>query len=308
MSDQAIEQSVEDRLASFFSADAGAPEPSEVATPEASASEETVEAPAVDPQESEQPEAQAEDSGYEEVELDGETYRVPPKLREAVLRQQDYTRKTQEVAETARMLQAHQQQMQMAAQFQQATAQDQQALQQLESQLAQYKSLDWASMDMETLTKARFQMDTIKDQAEQVRNKLNGAAAQFNQYLQNQRQQQLQQGLEYLRKAIPRFDAETVSALRNYAVGEGFTQPEVEQINDPRLVKLMWKAQQYDTLKAGQKSAVEAAKKAPPVIKPGATANQPTRATVRIKQSTERLKKTGSLDAFADALLARGFK
>jgi hypothetical protein len=308
MSDQATEQSVESRLASYFSADAGQPEATpEVANPEASASEETVEAPAVESDEPEQPE-QSADSGYEELELDGETYRVPPKLREAVLRQSDYTRKTQEVAETARMLQAHQQQMQMAQQFQQATAQDQQALQQLESQLGQFKQLNWGEMDMETLTRARFQMDSLKEQADGVRNRLNGAAAQFQQMLANQRQQQLQQGLEYLRKAIPRFDADTVSTLRNYAVGEGFTQPEVESINDPRLVKLMWKAQQYDTLKASQKSAVEAVQKAPPMIKPGSTANQQTRATVRIKQSTERLKKTGSLDAFADALLARGYK
>jgi broad specificity polyphosphatase/5'/3'-nucleotidase SurE len=129
-----------------------------------------------------------------------------------------------------------------------------------------------------------------------------------DEHLATQRQQQLQQGLEYLRKAIPRFDADTVSGLRNYAVGEGFTSPEVESINDPRLVKLMWKAQQYDTLKASQKSAVEAVQKAPPMIKPGSTANQQTRATVRVKQATDRLKRTGSVDAFADALLARGFK
>ena len=303
MSDQAIEQSVENRLANFFSGEPAQPEVAQPDVPEQEPAEE-VEASADD-----QPAEDTQESdGYEEIDLDGETFRVPPKLKEAVLRQSDYTKKTQEVAEAAKLIQSAQQQMAMQQQWNQVTAQDQQQLQQLESQLAQYRSLDWAGMDMETLTRARFQMDSLKEQADGLRNGLTVKANQFQQALAQQRQQQLQHGLEYLRKSIPKFDADTVGALRNYAVNEGFTPPEVESINDPRLVKLLWKAQQFDTLKSQTKSATEKAKAAPPMIKPGSMAAQTTGAQVKIKQATARLKKTGSLDDFANALLAKGYK
>jgi hypothetical protein len=308
MSDQAQEQSVEDRLASYFSADAGTPAEPEAATQDASASEEgDSDTQALDPDTPEQT-ADDADSGFEEIELDGETYKVPPKLRDAVLRQADYTRKTQEVAFAASQVQQQQQALQAQAQFSQATAQEQQQLQQLESQLAQYRALDWAGMDTDTLTRARHQMDTLKEQAAGLRDGLNNKASQFQQYHAQLRQQQVQQGLEYLRKSIPKFDADTVQALRGYGASEGFTAPELENMLDPRVVKLMWKAQQFDTLKSQQKSAIEAVKKAPPVIRPGAQANQPSRNVVRVKQATDRLKKTGSVDAFSEALLARGFK
>jgi len=308
MSDQAVEQSVEDRMTSFFSADAGQPAQPEVAQQESSASEESVEQPAIEADDAAEQPAEEADSGYEEVELDGETYRVPPKLKEAVLRQADYTRKTQEVAEASRQVQVQQQALALQAQFQQATVQDQQQLQHLESQIAQYRQLDWANMDTDTLTRARHQLDTLKEQSEALRNGLSYKAQQFQAHNAQVRQQQLQQGIEYLRKAIPKFDADTISGLRSYAVGEGYTAPEMEQVTDPRFVKLLYKAAEYDRLKSSQKSAVEAVKKAPPVIRPGASKGQGHIAQTRIKQATERLKKTGGVDDFANALLARGFK
>ena len=310
MSDQATEQSVEDRLASFFGAphstDAGTEsEQPEAAQDDSGASADDA-APVEASDDAEQPEQEtAEDSGYEEIEIDGDTFRVPPKLREAVLRQQDYTRKTQEIAATAAQVRAQQQQLQLQAQFQQATAQDHQQLQQLESQISQYKQLNWIEMDSDTLTRARFQLDQLREQASDLRNGLNAKAQQFQQITAQQRQQQLQQGLEYLRKAIPKFDGETVSALRQYGVGEGFTQPELEGMDDPRWVKVLWKAQQYDTLKSNQKSAVEAVKKAPPVLKPGASTGQSTIAANQYKAVRGQLKKSGSLQDAARVFAMR---
>jgi hypothetical protein len=41
-----------------------------------------------------------------EVEYEGKTYCLPPELRDALLRQADYTRKTQEVAQARKALEA----------------------------------------------------------------------------------------------------------------------------------------------------------------------------------------------------------
>ena len=292
---------VEDRLTAFFAADAGTPEtPPEGQAQEVSASDEQ-------PQETEPQEAEeqpAEDSGLEEVELDGETYRVPPKLKEAVLRQADYTRKTQELAEVRRQVQAEARMNELNRQFQQAAQTDYQQLNEVQSQINQYRNLDWANMDTDTHLRAKHQLDTLKERAQVLQQGLSGKAQQFMQQQEFMRQEQLRQGMEYLRRAIPKFDAETASSLRSYAQNEGFTPSEVESLSDPRVVKLMWKAAQFDALQSGKTASLQAVKKAPPVIKPGASQGPNANANRRFNDARVRLKKSGSTEAFAEALLA----
>jgi hypothetical protein len=58
-----------------------------------------------------EPEVEAEEaeddrSGWGEIEVDGEVYLTPPALKSAFLRQADYTRKTQELADRRRAAEA----------------------------------------------------------------------------------------------------------------------------------------------------------------------------------------------------------
>ena len=307
MADQVAEQSVEDRMANLFGADAGAaPEP-EVAQDDTSASEDDDSTDIEASADEEQPEQDepAEDSDYEDIEIDGETFRVPPKIRESVLRQQDYTRKTQEVAETARVLQSAREHAHLVEQFNQATSQEQDQLREMTSQLAQYRQLDWNSMDSETMLRAQIAERQLRERASDLQSSLSQRANQFTAHVAKLKADQLAAANEYLRKNIPKFTSETAVALRKYAVGEGYTDPELESVNDPRFVKLIWKAQQYDTLKAGQKSAVEAVKKAPPVIKPGASHGQNQVAANQYKQARDRLRKSGSMEDAAALFMRR---
>jgi hypothetical protein len=77
--------SIEDRIANAFE-----PEQPEVeAQPEQ--------------QEAEAPESEASPE-FAEVEYEGKSYQVPPEIKDALLRQSDYTRKTTEAAERTRAL------------------------------------------------------------------------------------------------------------------------------------------------------------------------------------------------------------
>ena len=289
------------RMEAYFAADAGKPqEPPEGQAEEVSASDEQ-------PQEEEPQEAQeqpAEDSEFEEIDLDGEKFKVPPKLRDAVLRQKDYTQKTQVLAEAQRQIQSQAQQIQMQRLFEERSKPISSELQKVEAQLEQYKALDWSSMDTDTIVRARQAMDGLKEKSSELKQQLNSEFGQFQQAITQSRQEALAKGMEYLRRSIPKFDSDTVATIRQTALSEGFTDGEVESIADPRLVRVLWKASQFDALKAGQKSAVEAVKKAPPVIRPGASQGQTQINKSNYVKARENLKKTGSLDAFAGALLA----
>jgi hypothetical protein len=296
------DSSPEERLTAYFAADAGKPqEQPEGQAEEASASDEQPQ-----DQDAQQAEEQpaGDSDGYEEVDLDGETYRVPPKLKDAVLRQKDYTQKTQVLAEAQRLVQSHAQQLQMQRIFDERSAPIKTELQKVEAQLEQYKALDWSSMDTDTIVRARQSMDGLKEKAGELKSRLGVEWNQFSQAVSQSKSQMLQQGMEYLRRSIPKLDQGTISVIRQTAMNEGFTASEVDEMADARLVKVLWKASQYDALKANQKSAVEQVRKAPPVIKPGATQGQQSVGRSNYARARESLKKTGSVEAFEAALLA----
>lgn len=298
----ASEASVEDRMAAFFGADASKQPSSEPEGPEdASASAEV---------EQEQTEEQAEeavpeDSGFEEVELDGETYKVPPKLKEAVLRNADYTKKTQELAEHRRALQAQTQAIQLAHAYQQATADDQAALKGLESQIAQFKNVNWSELDSETLVKAKHQLDTLKEQANEVRDGLREKAQQFQQRSQMALAQFRAQRAESLQRLIPNWSQQSDIDATRTALEIGFTPEEIRDNFDARMGLLAWKAAQFDKLQTTKTAAVKQVQKAPPVVKPGASQGQTQVAANKYKEARDKLRKSGRIEDAAALFLQR---
>jgi len=82
----------------------------------------------------------------DEVEHDGQKYRVPKALKGAFLMHADYTRKTQEVAEQRRALDERQSTIGQQAQLLQEHAQDISRLIALNDQLAQFDKVEWGGL------------------------------------------------------------------------------------------------------------------------------------------------------------------
>ena len=110
----------------------------EESTPLLSVENESPEQPVI---EAEKPEVTDDDG--EEIDYEGEKYKVPAKLKEAFLRQADYTRKTQEVAEQKRDIERQAAEVQQRAQFNQQHVQDVAKVMAIDEQLAKYQGLDW---------------------------------------------------------------------------------------------------------------------------------------------------------------------
>lgn len=294
MAEQTPEDSVETRLANYFAAPAEEPTPTAAA--EGPADEDAVvvedEAPIEDP--------------LEEIDWeDGQKYRVPKTLKEGFLRQQDYTRKTQELAELRKHAAAAAETAQMAQAFEQATADERKQLSRVENELERYKQVDWSNLDVETYIKAKHQMDTLKEQASEIQQKLGQKAQQFADWRRNQAQQLLQSGETYLKQSIPSWGEDAKKEVFSQALQAGYTEDELKQVFDPRFVKLAWEAAQFRKLQAGKSAAVQQASKAPPVVKPGATSNTAVRES-KYKDARTRLKKSGDLRDAAALFMMRG--
>jgi hypothetical protein len=139
-----------------------------------------------DEQAAEEPAPPEDDS--EEVEYEGDKYRLPKKLKDALLRQQDYTRKTTEVAELRRTVEAEQAAFKQQTEAASAHIREVAQVVALNEQLGQFDQIDWNKLQQDDPFKATelFQQRTL------LKERRDGLAAQI-QYNEQQRSQQTQQ-------------------------------------------------------------------------------------------------------------------
>lgn len=266
MSDQAPvespQTSVEERIEGMFTRGVGQPE-----------TEPAAEQPAeVEPQEVEPAEQEPTQQEPEvaEVEIDGETYQVPTKIKDRFIHHADYTRKTQELAEARRVVAASEQQFKLQSAFQQSVGDEVAQVKAIESQLAQYAKLDWQAMDTDQLVRTKHQLDQLKDAKAEIEKSLQAKHGEFQQKVQQARQQAIESGRKYVEQRIKGFNDKTAQEIVAFGQAEGYTPEELQGSTDPRFVVTLWKAQQWDKLQSAKPGIQNKASQAAPVIKPGA--------------------------------------
>jgi len=258
-----------------------------------------VEAEAADEDGASAPEPTA--AAMEEIEFEGERFAVPPKLKDALLRQSDYTKKTQEVAEQKRLVEFQRQQVALAEserKFGELVRDQVTQMSQLDSALKQYEALDWRNLSTDDMIRYKVEIDQLKDRKASVERDVQGKHAQWQQEVQRAHADLLRQGMETVRKAIPGFSDATVAEIKDYALSEGYTPEEIGNILDPRQVKTLWEAAQYRKLQRGATTARAAVQQAKPIGKATPASNpmpQGTRDYLTYRKALERAGPKGSL-------------
>lgn len=205
-----------------------------------------------------------------DVEYDGRTYQVPPELKDALMRQADYTQKTQALSNQRQGLDLQTQefeQMLAARAFMESTAQEQQQLAQFQMLEEQFNQLDWSAMSTDEMVRTKHQVDELAKEKQKVFEALNAKQGQFAQQQAQAKAQFLAQGEEYLSKSFGSWTSEMKQDTAKYMLERGYPQEYVRSVADPRFVEAFHKAMKYDSLKQGQAKAVKVAKDGP-VIKP----------------------------------------
>lgn len=200
------------------------------------------------------------ESDDEEIDYEGEKFRVPKKLRDAFLRQQDYTQKTQSVAEQRKAVEAHAQQIQQQAQAQQQHIAEYAEAFALDSQLKQYQDVNWQQLidqDPVQAMKLDRQMRELQQRRDQVVSSVTQKQQQQTLQVQRENARRLQEGQAVLEREIKGWSPETGKELIKFGQELGFNAEELSQVNDPRAVKLLHKAWQFDQLMKKQAAPKE---------------------------------------------------
>ena len=209
----------------------------------------------------------------------------------------DYTRKTQEIAETRKAVEADRAKIEEAARLRDTYAQ---RLQVIEQMLNQDSGEDLATLKE---TDPIGYAVRVAEQSEREK-QLNAVRAEQQRLAQ---QQQAEQGerlkahlaveAQKLAEAIPELSDPAKGQairtdIRNYAQRLGFSEQELAQVYDSRAVTALYKAMQYDKLVSGKGGASKKVNSAPRMLKPG-TSTPETRTSQEVKNMRGRLKKSG---------------
>jgi len=181
----------------------------------------------------------------EEIEYEGEKYKVPKNLKEAFLRHQDYTRKTQEVAEQRRAFEQQQAQEKEHIQRQRQHIQDYAQIHALDMQIKQFEGVDWQKIieaDPVEAMKLDRQYRTLAEMRQGIATRIQQVEAQEAFSQQQHVAKLIEEGREVLKREIPNWSEQTQKSVSEYAISFGFKPEEVAQVIDPRHVKVLHKA------------------------------------------------------------------
>jgi hypothetical protein len=108
------------------------------------------------------------------------------------------------------------------------------------------------------------------------------------------------EAVDTLRAEIPGWSDERYRQIITSGVEQGFKKEEVNAIIDPRAIKVLWKAMQYDALQKAKPSVEKrTAQQAPKVVKPGA-GEKPDASADKWNEGMAKLQKTGRTEDAVD--------
>jgi hypothetical protein len=244
-----------------------------------------------------------------EVVYDGKSYQLPPELKDALLRQADYTRKTQEVAQTRRALEAAQLAHHQDVAKTRAHVQDAARIVALNDQLAQFGQVDWRALQAQDPRRAQAlyqqfeQIKTLRDHAARAWRQRDQDQASHSQRATARRAQEVN---AHMPRLIAEWSPELDARLAGYGTEQGLSPVEMAQaaLQNPIFLKLLHKAHQFDeAAKTRQaKQTFDAAQAARPVTRVGGGGGTASRRTTDasgdalsaeewVKRERERMRK-----------------
>lgn len=186
---------------------------------------------------------QGTDPEFEEVEYEGKRYALPKELKDAILRQSDYTRKTQELAQQREQSAAEIAAEKARIEADRANFQAAARLVALDDRLQQFANVDWQALSQSDPVAAQQQFF----QYQQLKDARGGLVAQIQQHESQRALQEreaiaraMQQANEVLGREIKGWSPEVAKELRAVAKSLGADDKSVDSIREPWVVRALY--------------------------------------------------------------------
>lgn len=190
-------------------------------------------------------EATLTEAEFADVEYEGKTYKVPNELKDALLRQSDYTRKTQVLGQERKAIEAERAQVQQLAQVTEQEIGLHADLRGIDSTLEAYKNVNWDALEAEDPLGAqqhwrRYQ--TLQNSRGETVQKLQQAQHQRTEQAEQMTARRLQETAAHAQKTIPNWSTELDAKITEFAIKKGFSRETLVQAYTPEVYETLYLA------------------------------------------------------------------
>ena len=247
-------------------------------------------------------EEESEDEQPKNLTIDGEELTVD-QVKSRMMMQQDYTKKTQQLAEQRKGFEAQSQNLEATMQALVTAA---------GADMTRFENINWeqAAIDNpEQYKQAKAAYEATKSTHDYIK----GQADQYMQQAQEQHEVLLrtraEESVTALKASIPNWGEDLFNELGKYAQANGVSEDEFNNIIDHRSIEMMHKAMLYDRAKTSAKAKTKKAVKRSPKKTLSSQQSDNSKALNQDtqKKAHERLRKTGHIDDAVAALKSRGY-
>lgn len=213
-----------------------------------------------------------------QVEIDGEIYQVPSKLKDGFLRQAEFSRNMNEVSEQRKVAETTIKEATQMREMAESYAVELAKVYQLESRVKSFQDVDWQTLRLNNpaeyaamaadLRTAELDLDRQIANTKLVKQNVEEA----NQNVISTKRQEMFKTLE---KTIPKWGDELGTKITNYALNNGFTVEDLTLTTNPKFVESIYKSMRYDELQKAKDTMKDKIRSVNPVLKPS---NKPVNA------------------------------
>jgi hypothetical protein len=218
-----------------------------------------------------EPAPEGDEEEFVDIEHDGQLYAVPPSLKDAFLRNSDYTQKTQEVAAQRKEVEAQREiiaEAQKAYQFAEDAQKDTLEIMQFDVTIERYEQYiqqNATQLDANQIAQAQMELRTLERERNEKFNALDQKRLEFQQARDQSLKEILNKGTEVLRSKISDWSDDHDTTAKEYGLSLGFTERELANAVDPRQRQVLWEAAQFRALQKGKTAAVKKVQDAPTI-------------------------------------------
>lgn len=252
---------------------AGSPEQEKVPGPSVSDGADTND---TETEEQQADESATQDGEPVEIEYGGQRYHVPAILKDAFMREQDYTRKTMELGETRKTVETERERItRERAEFEQRTASHQEFLQDharvyaLDQALEQFKAVNWdqwMQQDLVAANQAWMRFQRLKSERDDAEKSVREKESKRMSEAEAEKARRLGERHAVFARDVPGWSQEMATKLNEFALSQKFTPQEMSELSDPRYVNILNLAQiGYQHIKATRAAAKAQQTEANPV-------------------------------------------
>lgn len=181
----------------------------------------------------------------DEVEYKGEKYKIPKALKPAIMKDADYTQKTQELAREreiiAKLREENEAEKQGLQEKSKTYIQERGRLAAITDTLQQYEGLNWSEIsdqDPVYAQKLWIQYSQLKESAKELAGKIENQERQASQETQLKEAKRIQEGQALLAEKVPNWSPKLAGELMGYASSIGWSESEIQRITAPQVIAL----------------------------------------------------------------------